>query len=133
MPELASALKITNGAPPVELRERAPELPYIPVLQGWTCADYERYVALYQAHGIDLAREPRVGVGSICRRQATGEVKEIIWALADKGLSLHGFGVKTRGLLATSRYPDAGTNTAPTATSTPCAGAIDYLPKFTRN
>jgi hypothetical protein len=82
----------------LELRNRAPELPYIPVLQGWTCADYERCAALYQAEGVDLTRQARVGVGSICRRQATREVEEIMWTLADIGLSLHGFGVKTRGL-----------------------------------
>jgi hypothetical protein len=83
----------------LELRERGPELPYVPVLQGWTRADYERCVALYERQGVDLTREPRVGVGSICRRQATTEVQEIVWALADAGLSLHGFGVKTRGLI----------------------------------
>jgi hypothetical protein len=33
----------------LELRERAPELPYIPVVQGWTRADYERCVTLYGA------------------------------------------------------------------------------------
>jgi hypothetical protein len=82
----------------LELRDRAPELPYIPVLQGWTRADYEHCAALYEAAGVDLARHARVGVGSICRRQATKEVEEIMWALADTGLSLHGFGVKTRGL-----------------------------------
>ncbi|MDQ6810535.1 MAG: hypothetical protein M3Z95_01375 [Actinomycetota bacterium] len=83
----------------LELRERGPELPYVPVLQGWTRADYERCVALYEAAGVDLRNERRVGVGSICRRQATAEVQEIVWALADAGLSLHGFGVKTRGLV----------------------------------
>lgn len=82
----------------LELRERAPELPYIPVIQGWTRADYERCVTLYEAAGVDLSREARVGVGSVCRRQGTPEVAEIIWALADAGLSLHGFGVKARGI-----------------------------------
>jgi hypothetical protein len=84
----------------LDLRERAPELPYVPVLQGWTRRDYERCVALYEAAGVDLRRAPRVGVGSICRRQATAEVEQIVWALAGAGLSLHGFGVKTRGLIS---------------------------------
>jgi hypothetical protein len=57
-------------------------------------------VALYEPQGVDLTREPRVGLGSICRRQATAEVEEIVWALAQARLSLHGFGVKTRGLLS---------------------------------
>ncbi len=82
----------------LELRERAPELPYIPVIQGWTRADYERCVTLYEAAGVNLSRETRVGVGSVCRRQGTPEVAEIVWALAEAGLSLHGFGVKARGI-----------------------------------
>lgn len=82
----------------LELRERAPELPYIPVIQGWTRADYERCVTLYEAEGVNLRQEARVGIGSVCRRQGTPEVAEIVWALADAGLSLHGFGVKARGI-----------------------------------
>jgi hypothetical protein len=82
------------------LRDRAAELPYVPVLQGWTRAEYERCVALYEAQGVDLRREPRVGVGSICHRQGSAEVEAIVWALAEHGLSLHGFGVKSRGLLS---------------------------------
>ncbi len=82
----------------LELRERAPELPYIPVIQGWTRADYEQCVTLYEAEGVNLRQEARVGIGSVCRRQGTPEVAEIVWALADAGLSLHGFGVKSRGI-----------------------------------
>lgn len=82
----------------LELRERAPELPYIPVIQGWTRADYERCVTLYEVAGVNLSHEARVGVGSVCRRQGTPEVAEIVWALAEAGLSLHGFGVKARGI-----------------------------------
>jgi hypothetical protein len=82
----------------LELRRLAPELPFAPVLQGWTQADYERCASLYRAEGIDLAREPRVGVGSICSRQGTREVKDILFSLAMDGLALHAFGVKTRGL-----------------------------------
>lgn len=68
------------------------------MLQGWSKADYERCVALYETHGVDLAGEPRVGVGSICTRQGTREVEDILWSLAASGLALHAFGVKTRGL-----------------------------------
>jgi hypothetical protein len=82
----------------LELRELGPELPFIPVLQGWTRPDYERCVSVYEASGVDLRSEPRVGVDSICRRQASGEVKEIVSALAQAGFSLHGFGVKIGGL-----------------------------------
>jgi hypothetical protein len=82
----------------VELRERAPDLPFVPVLQGWRLMDYERCASLYAAEGIDLSREPRVGVGSICSRQGSREVEDILWALAMRGFALHAFGVKTRGL-----------------------------------
>jgi hypothetical protein len=82
----------------VELRQRAPDLPFAPVLQGWRLTDYERCAALYSAEGIDLARESRVGVGSICSRQGSRQVEDILWALAMRGFALHAFGVKTRGL-----------------------------------
>lgn len=88
----------------IELRSRAPDLPYAPVLQGWTHADYHRCAALYEIEGIDLTQEPRVGVGSICGRQATDEVNEIVWSLAARGLRLHAFGAKYGGL---SRFAGA--------------------------
>lgn len=80
------------------LRDRAPDLPFAPVLQGWRLSDYARCAELYRAWGFDLAREPRVGVGSICTRQGTPEVENILYSLASGGLALHAFGVKTRGL-----------------------------------
>ena len=85
----------------LELRALAPHLPFIPVVQGWQLADYLHCVALYQAAGIDLARERLCGLGSVCRRQSTGQIAVIITALASLGLRLHGFGIKTSGL---SRY-----------------------------
>ncbi|HEV3072130.1 MAG TPA: hypothetical protein VGY76_11985 [Solirubrobacteraceae bacterium] len=83
-----------------ELRGRAPDLPFAPVLQGWRLADYARCADLYHAWGFDLTREPRVGVGSICTRQGTPEVENILYSLAAGGLALHAFGVKHRGLPA---------------------------------
>jgi len=53
------------------LRDLAPDLPIIPVLQGWTVADYLRCADLYDHRGINLAAEPLVGLGSVCRRPAT--------------------------------------------------------------
>src|SRR4029077_11777918 len=82
----------------LELRSRAPDLPFAPVLQGWRRGDYERCAALYRANGVDLTREPRVGVGSICTRQGSTEVRDILWSLAMRGFALHAFGVKARGL-----------------------------------
>jgi len=39
-----------------------------------------------------------VGLGSVCRRQATSQIAHLIGSLADRGIRLHGFGVKTSGL-----------------------------------
>jgi len=91
----------------LELRDLAPDLPFIPVLQGWSLDDYRRCASLYERAGIHLAAEPLVGVGSVCRRQASGEIEVIVHSLAAMGLRLHGFGVKTRGMI---RYADCLTS-----------------------
>jgi hypothetical protein len=72
--------------------------PFIPVLQGWTLADYERCLELYREHEVSLARCELVGIGSVCRRQSTRDVGKIVSMLASAGLRLHGFGVKRLGL-----------------------------------
>ncbi|MGV9772603.1 deazapurine DNA modification protein DpdA family protein [Streptosporangium sp. NPDC003464] len=82
----------------LHLRELAPEVPFIPVLQGWQLGDYLTCAELYQTAGVDLAALPRVGLGSVCRRQSTTEITQIVTTLARAGLRLHGFGVKTGGL-----------------------------------
>lgn len=71
-----------------------------PVVQGWRLPDYLECVELYRDAGVDLAAEPVVGLGSVCRRQAMGEAHVIAHALHGLGLKLHGFGVKITGLLA---------------------------------
>lgn len=81
-----------------ELRALAPEIHWIPVLQGWERSEYLEHLELYQRKGFDLAREPLVGLGSVCRRQATSEVEGLIRELSALGLRLHGFGFKLRGL-----------------------------------
>lgn len=81
----------------LELRTLAPDLPIIPVLQGQTIGDYVRHADMYDRAGVDLEREPVVGVGSVCRRQATAEIAEII-AVLSQSFRLHGFGVKSDGI-----------------------------------
>jgi hypothetical protein len=80
------------------LRRLAPGLPFIPCVQGWRLADYLACLELYASAGVDLAALPRVGLGSVCRRQSTAEIAVIVTELARRGLRLHGFGVKTGGL-----------------------------------
>lgn len=82
----------------LELRDLAPDLPWAPVLQGWTLDDYRRHVDAYDAAGVDLTAQPIVGIGSVCRRQATSEIVPIVRTIAGLGIKLHGFGVKTTGL-----------------------------------
>jgi hypothetical protein len=88
----------------VQLRDLAPELPFMPPLQGDSVTDYHRCVDLYADYDVDLSALPLVGVGSVCRRQHTSEVERIMRSLAGRGLRLHGFGVKITGL---HRYADA--------------------------
>jgi hypothetical protein len=83
-----------------DLRGDDTRSPFMPVLQGWQRDDYLRCMDLYAAAGVDLSRFPVVGVGSVCRRQATGEIGHIMASIraVDPGIPLHGFGVKRRGL-----------------------------------
>ncbi|GAA1005486.1 hypothetical protein Aple_051120 [Acrocarpospora pleiomorpha] len=88
----------------LHLRDLAPELPFIPVLQGWHLEEYLTCVELYADAGIDLTALPLVGLGSVCRRQSTAEIGDIVTTLAALGLRLHGFGVKNLGLLRYGQY-----------------------------
>jgi hypothetical protein len=81
-----------------ELRALAPDLPFVPVLQGYTLREYDRCLDMYAGAGVDLWAWPVVGVGSVCRRQSTAEIGAIFSYLAAAGLRLHGFGVKRAGL-----------------------------------
>ncbi len=58
--------------------------------------DYLRCAEAYERAGIDLAEEPLIGIGSICRRQATALTELILTTLHAHGLTrLHGFGSKS--------------------------------------
>lgn len=83
-----------------ELREKTDKV--IPVLQGWELDDYWRCWEYYDLAGVDLWAEPVVGLGSVCRRQDTVKVAEIVRAL--QPLKLHAFGAKILGL---RKYADA--------------------------
>lgn len=84
----------------LRLVELAPELPWVPVLQGWTAGDYDRCARMYEEAGVDLAALPRVGIGSVCRRQNTTRAVCTIQDFARRGIRLHGFGFKLGGLQA---------------------------------
>lgn len=94
-------LTVANG---LELRMLAPDLPFRYVVQGWTIDDYLHCVDLYRAAGVDLTAEPLVGVGSVCRRQHTDEIRDVFRELHGAGLQMHGFGVKTLGFGKYARW-----------------------------
>lgn len=81
-----------------ELRSLAPDLPFVAVLQGWQIGDYLAHIDAYTAAGFDLTTEAVVGIGSVCRRQATDEIAQIVARVAATGIRCHGFGVKGDGV-----------------------------------
>ncbi len=119
------------------LRTLAADLPIIPVLQGQTLADYRRHADAYMAAGVDLPDLPLVGLGSVCRRQATAEIAQLVAALSGDGLHLHGFGVKVSGFrrygwcltsadsLAWS-YAGRRINPCPHGTAANCANCLTH-------
>ena len=88
----------------LELRDLAPQIPWIPVLQGYSPAQYPQHLDHYDHAGIDLLKEPVVGLGSVCRRQHTQEAETIIRVLYRIGIRLHAFGFKVGGLRRAGKY-----------------------------
>jgi len=84
----------------IELRALAPDLPIVPVLQGWQASDYLEHIAAYAAAGVELAKESLVGLGTVCRRQATAAAMRIVHTVvtAVPAIRIHGFGFKVQGL-----------------------------------
>lgn len=82
----------------MDLMAIAPDVPWVPVLQGWTLTDYRRCADMYADAGVDLEAARLVGVGSICRRQHSAEASAILFALSAMGLRLHAYGLKLGGL-----------------------------------
>jgi len=70
----------------------------MPVLQGYTVADYLRHLEMY---GSRLGPGAYVGVGSVCKRNTdVGVIARILATIkaARPDLLLHGFGLKTTAL-----------------------------------
>jgi hypothetical protein len=73
--------------------------PIMPVLQGYTPAEYRDHVLAY---GDRLTPGMWVGVGSVCKRNsAPGQIVAVLSAIAElrPDLRLHGFGVKRIALV----------------------------------
>ncbi len=95
-----------------ELIGLAPDLPFVPVLQGWTHQDYLNHVDLYAQNGVTLSSLPLVGLGSVCRRQKTTGAEDLIRDLHGKGIRLHGFGFKISALGRCARYLESADSMA---------------------
>ena len=76
----------------------------IPILQGFTLGEYIDCFLMYLDEGIDLRDYPVVGVGSVCRRQGSLEIKTLFEILYYIGINSHGFGVKIEGLELALEY-----------------------------
>ena len=97
----------------LELRSLAPEIPWVPVLQGYEVNDYLACANMYDQAGIDLRGEPLVGVGSVCRRQNSDEIELVFYNLWLQDLkNTHGFGVKLYGLDDYQQYIKSADSTA---------------------
>jgi hypothetical protein len=78
-----------TGAPSGEHGAR---LPWTGLHGQLGVADYHRCADSYEHHGVDLAALPLIGVGSICRRQHTGEVERIVRSLSRHADTVHQIG-----------------------------------------
>jgi hypothetical protein len=82
----------------LDLKKIEPKVPFIPVIQGQSVDDYFAHIGQFKDAGVDLVEESTVGIGSVCRRQSTNDIVEIVTEITKYGLRLHGFGMKTLGL-----------------------------------
>lgn len=84
----------------LDLQDVAPDLPWMPVLQGWEPDDYLRHLYAYGRAGVDLLSYPLVGVGSVCRRHSGADAARVVLRIAKAlpGIRIHAFGFKMTGL-----------------------------------
>jgi len=77
----------------------------IPVLQGYTPAEYLTHVEMYDRAGFNLTQESLVGVGSVCRRQSSNDIAMLFETLHTRyAVKMHGFGVKKDGIRKSKQY-----------------------------
>lgn len=88
----------------LDLQSSFPDIPWLPVIQGYAEYEYFDCIDLYMKYGVDLKKAKTVGLGSVCRRQSTNEIDNIVRNLASNDIKCHGFGVKILGL---KKFSDA--------------------------
>ena len=82
----------------LELLDQDPQTYVMPVIQGFTPAQYARHLEQLSPH---LPENAWTGVGSLCKRQGKpSEISAVLTAILDRrpDLRIHGFGVKTTAL-----------------------------------
>lgn len=122
----------------IALKSLAPEVPWVPVLQGWEFDDYLWHLEQYRrAVPFSLAYFRHVGLGSVCRRQNTDMAEELVRELHGMGLKVHAFGFKLQGLERAGRYLASADSMAwsydarnsdplPGCTHSSCANCMTY-------
>lgn len=82
-----------------DLIELAPDVPWLPVLQGWETRDYLNHVDQWLRAGVDLTRAALVGIGTVCTRQNTVEAVHMLREIVSRtAIRLHAFGFKSQGI-----------------------------------
>lgn len=80
----------------VRADERGIDATPVAVLQGWETEDYLTHIDELRSHGL---LTEHIGIGSVCRRNQTAEIREVISAVRAELPSkhkLHAFGVKNQ-------------------------------------
>jgi hypothetical protein len=106
----------------LELTSVAPGVRWLPVLQGYKAHEYLACLRLYEDQGVSLRKAPLVGLGSVCRRQATGEVERLIKLLCALGVKVHSFDSMAWSYLARRSGPLPGH----AARHKNCANCLDF-------
>lgn len=88
----------------IDLMSCDSEIPWLPILQGVTGGDYLAHANQFYKCGIELHRLPLVGIGSIAHKQDRRDVVHAVRELHRAGLSLHGFGMKKKGVAHLQPY-----------------------------
>jgi hypothetical protein len=95
-----------DPSPFMPVLQMDPDAPEAEMIRGYLeCWD------MYGEAGVDMGEQPLIGLGSICRQQATAKIGALVAALHEhdgrddsvEPLPLHGFGCKALGLM---RYGD---------------------------
>ncbi len=88
----------------LQLRRFAPDVNWLPVLQGWDLQSYFAHAKMYAGAGVSLQHEMLVGVGSVASRQRDPMLPELFRELHQLGLRLHAFGLSAQGLRRVHQY-----------------------------